>query len=187
VGLRTVLPVFGCPADGRVRTVYDFAGLDVALTSYMGVQGINRARLDGLLFVESHISFSEITDGTSNTLAVGERPPYPPGLWGLWYTGTWGITLGGTGTMGTGAVVLGVREPCQNMFPIGAPPCGNTVFRFGPGSINNPLDAYHFWSLHFGGTHFLLADGSVHFFTYDVEPIMPALATRAGGEVFSMP
>jgi prepilin-type processing-associated H-X9-DG protein len=40
----------------------------------------------------------------------------------------------------------------------------------------------HFWSLHPGGAHFLFADGSVHFLSYSAAPILPALASRAGGE-----
>jgi len=180
-GLRTVLPVFGCPADGRVSSTYNFFGLEVALTSYIGVQGLNRARRNGLLYENSHVRFRDIKDGTSHTLAVGERPPYPPGLWGVWYSGIWGV-----GPSGTGSVVLGVREPCAPPF-FGNAPCGNTVFRFGPGSINNSQDAYHFWSLHHGGANFLFADGATHFMSYSAEGVMAALASRAGGEVVDYP
>ena len=46
---------------------------------------------------------------------------------------------------------------------------------------------YHFWSPHAGaGAHFLFADGSVRFLSYSAAPIMPALSTRAGGEVVSI-
>ena len=34
-----------------------------------------------------------------------------------------------------------------------------------------------------GGTNFLFADGSVHFLAYSAASVVPALATRAGGEV----
>lgn len=46
---------------------------------------------------------------------------------------------------------------------------------------------FHFWSLHSGGANFAFADGSVRFLRYSAEPIMPALATRAGGEAVSLP
>jgi hypothetical protein len=36
-----------------------------------------------------------------------------------------------------------------------------------------------------GGAHFLLADGSLSFFSYSADEILPALATRSGGEVVS--
>jgi prepilin-type processing-associated H-X9-DG protein len=45
----------------------------------------------------------------------------------------------------------------------------------------------HFWSLHDGGGNFLMADGSVHFFTYDADPLLPALSTRAAGDVATLP
>jgi prepilin-type processing-associated H-X9-DG protein len=179
-GLRTVLPVFGCPADPRVRSTYDYYGLEVAITSYLGVQGTNRAKLDGILFVDSRVRIADITDGTSYTLAVGERPAYPQALWGVWYTGLFG------GPTGTGAVVLGVREPCNPPFPVPLC-CTNEVFRFGPGSVNDPQAAYHFWSLHMGGGHFLFADGSARFLSYSAEPTLPALSTRAGGETVDIP
>jgi prepilin-type processing-associated H-X9-DG protein len=44
----------------------------------------------------------------------------------------------------------------------------------------------HFWSLHPGGANFAFADGSVRFLSYSAEPILPALATRAGGEVVGL-
>jgi prepilin-type processing-associated H-X9-DG protein len=39
--------------------------------------------------------------------------------------------------------------------------------------------------VHPGGGHFLLADGSSKFFSYNAGHILPLLATRAGGEVIS--
>ena len=45
---------------------------------------------------------------------------------------------------------------------------------------------FHFWSLHSGGANIAFADGSVRFLSYSADPIMPALATRAGGEVVSL-
>ena len=54
-----------------------------------------------------------------------------------------------------------------------------------PGNIFNACDQTHFWSMHDGGANFLLGDGSVRFVAYSVDSILPALATRNGGEVFS--
>ena len=48
-------------------------------------------------------------------------------------------------------------------------------------------DMFHFWSLHTGGAHFLFADGSVHFLNYGAAPLLPALASRAGGEAVALP
>jgi prepilin-type processing-associated H-X9-DG protein len=41
--------------------------------------------------------------------------------------------------------------------------------------------------LHSGGANFLFADGAVHFLSYGSNPLLPALATRAGGENETIP
>jgi prepilin-type processing-associated H-X9-DG protein len=41
--------------------------------------------------------------------------------------------------------------------------------------------------MHSGGGHFLFADGSVRFVAYAANPLLPALATRNGGEVAMLP
>jgi prepilin-type processing-associated H-X9-DG protein len=46
---------------------------------------------------------------------------------------------------------------------------------------------FHFWSPHPGGANFALADGSVRFLPYAANDVLPALATRAGGEVAAVP
>jgi prepilin-type processing-associated H-X9-DG protein len=58
---------------------------------------------------------------------------------------------------------------------------------YGPGRTDNPCDRYHFWSLHRGGAHFLFADGSVRLIPYSAKDIMPALASRSGGEKVEIP
>ena len=45
---------------------------------------------------------------------------------------------------------------------------------------------HHFWSLHPGGGNFAFADGSVRFLRYSAASVLPALATRAGGETVSV-
>ncbi len=177
----TVIPIYGCPADERVgQTVLARGHLPVALGSYLGVAGTQHAQRDGSLFRDSHIRFTDMTDGTSNTLLVGERPPSPDLVFGWWYAG-WGVDQ-----WGTAETVLGVRERATpNSLEI--PDCGRGFTRFQPGRLDNTCDVMHFWSLHAGGANFLLADGSVRFLTYSTDPLMPALATRAGGEVASVP
>ena len=59
--------------------------------------------------------------------------------------------------------------------------------RYGPGRLTNRCDVLHFWSLHSGGANFVFCDGSVRFLPYSAEPIMVALATRAGGETVALP
>jgi prepilin-type processing-associated H-X9-DG protein len=45
----------------------------------------------------------------------------------------------------------------------------------------------HFWSQHPGGGQFVFADGSVKFLSYESADILPALASRSGGEVVEVP
>lgn len=62
------------------------------------------------------------------------------------------------------------------------PDCPSGTYPYSPGRVNNNCDLFHFWSLHPGGANFAFADGSVRFLSYSAASVVPALATRAGGE-----
>jgi prepilin-type processing-associated H-X9-DG protein/prepilin-type N-terminal cleavage/methylation domain-containing protein len=175
-----VVPAFICPADPRVSTAggRDASGHAEAFTSYLGVEGQNAGLADGLLYMDSRHRLADATDGTSNTLLVGERPPNADLTLGWWYAG-WGQRKNGDAEM-----LLGARTRCYNRYQSR---CGEGPFHFTPGRLDNVCDTFHFWSPHPGGAHFLFADGSVRFLRYEADPIMPALATRAGGEAVELP
>jgi prepilin-type processing-associated H-X9-DG protein/prepilin-type N-terminal cleavage/methylation domain-containing protein len=176
-GLGTVVPAFTCPADPRTLVAKE-GPLKIAFTAYLGVEGTDQSSRDGLLFLDSRVRLTDVTDGTSNTLMVGERPPSADLVLGWWYAG-WGQSKDGSCDM-----VLGVRE--RNVSTYG-PGCPSGPYQYGPGRTSNQCDAFHFWSLHSGGANFLFADGSVRFLSYSANAVMPALATRAGGESAAVP
>jgi prepilin-type N-terminal cleavage/methylation domain-containing protein/prepilin-type processing-associated H-X9-DG protein len=178
-GLGTVIALFVCPADGRgsAAQLAQREKLMVALTSYLGVEGKDVTTNDGILFRDSHVRTTDVTDGLSNTLLVGERPASPDFQFGWWYAGA------GQSFTGSCDMVLGVQE--QNLSPTMTGACPPGAYRFAPGKFDNPCDMYHFWSPHPGGAQFLLADGSVRFLVYAAAPLMPALASRAGSEAAS--
>jgi prepilin-type processing-associated H-X9-DG protein len=180
VGYATVVEMYSCPSDPRALTLGSVGGMRIAFTSYLGNEGINQFRHDGVLFLNSHVRMLEIRDGTSNTLLVGERPPSADLIFGWWYAGY------GQNQDGSGEMVLGVQERCYGSYSPRSCPRG--PYGFGPGSFSNNCDLLHFWSPHVGGgANFLFADGAVHFISYSAAPIMPALATRAGAEVVEIP
>ena len=111
IGLDTVIPLYGCPDDDRTRDAQWVPQLrqTVALTSYLGIAGTNLGTEDGVLFVDSAIRLSDITDGASNTIVVGERPPSADLRFGWWYAGV------GQDGMGSCDTILGVREQNANV------------------------------------------------------------------------
>jgi len=197
-------PIYSCPSDNRGMQFWEEPGTgnQHVLTSYMGVTGrdsyketlsgtgnptASTAKLagqDGILYVNSKVRMADITDGTSNTLMIGERPPDSTKEFG-WMWVAWGYDGYG---FGAGDCLLGVRERIPSM--------QTTPGLYHPGSPTNPADFNHFWSFHPGGAMWALADGSVRFIPYGAGAavvtqvnsvnvtLLEALASRAGNEVF---
>lgn len=182
-GQSTPISNFQCPSDFRVQQV-QFATWEriwVAHTSYLGVSGITNQLRDGILIPNDStsklrgINIPAILDGTSHTLLLGERPPSLDYEYGWWYA------AGGFDKFGAGEMILGVREKILIPLPWGSP-CGPGPDAFGPASFSDPCGHLHFWSPHPGGGNFAFADGSVRLLTYGIDPLISALATRAGAE-----
>ncbi|MCI0682948.1 MAG: DUF1559 domain-containing protein [Gemmataceae bacterium] len=166
--------LYACPSDGRVQMLSTrLKSQPIALTSYLGVQGIDYLKRGGALYLDSAVRLLDIRDGTSNTILIGERPPSADEEMG-WQYGGWGQLM--TGTLDA---VLGANE--INAF---SPQCSAGPYRFGLGSFSNQCDAFHFWSPHRGGAHFLLADSSVRFMSYQGFALISSMATIAGDDSF---
>jgi prepilin-type processing-associated H-X9-DG protein len=173
--LSVRLDVFACPSDERAlqATYLVGDGLTVAFTTYEGVSGSGNRLNDGILYWRSTTRLIDVTDGTSNTLVIGERPPSADLQYGWWFAGS------GWDNRGAGDVLLGARETSAAAF-LGCP-AGKVGLQ--AGNVNDPCDQLHFWSLHPGGANFALADGSVRFVSYRANNVLPALCTRSGGEI----
>ncbi len=179
-----VINIFLCPSDPTANAYWAVNRnattgapvqniCQVAPSNYIGVYGISEPGPsgEGLFFRNSRVAIRDITDGTSQTLAVGERS-HRLG------EATW-----------VGSVTNAVMFPTDND-PIGryrtetssGMVLGHAGEGVGPGDPNG--DVNQFYSQHSGrGVNFLFADGHVAFLKSTMNyQIYKALATRAGGE-----
>ena len=166
---ESIIDLFHCPTDTGdplfMLTTED-SGADmfkVSRSNYPGVFGTfeiedEPSRGDGVFFHQSNLRFRDVRDGLSNTFFVGERHSR---LFGSTWTG---VVEGAEEAM---ARVVGVVDHAPS---------------------KNAMHVDDFSSLHPGGAHFLLGDGSVRLIPEHVDlEIFRAQATRDGGEAASAP
>jgi prepilin-type N-terminal cleavage/methylation domain-containing protein len=170
--------IYLCPADSRNLKVEDVSNqpycaqtYGVAFTEYLGVagfrlkpwDGVSAESNDGVLGFRSKVRITDITDGSSNTFIVGERPPSADLVFGWWFAGA------GYDGSGRGDVVLGPREYAYaaSLVDLNGNTC--TLVGYQPGTVRNPCDQAHFWSQHTGGANWLRGDASVRFVPYVID------------------
>ncbi len=156
---------------------------NIAGSNYAGVYGIGEPGIagDGVFFANSSVRLQDISDGLSNTLAVGERAAFTN--YGRGYA-TWVGSVPGARLWSCAPDPTDpdkgncVREDGSGMT------LGHTGEGHGPGSIG--ADVNQFTSTHGRGANFLFCDGHVRFLRLGIYyPTYLALSTRAGGEVVS--
>jgi prepilin-type N-terminal cleavage/methylation domain-containing protein/prepilin-type processing-associated H-X9-DG protein len=161
-------PVKSRDAAGNVLSVI----CDVAPSNYIGCFGKSEPGVDGegLFFRNSQIGLRDITDGTSHTIALGERSHFlGPATWAGAVTGAVlfdddGDEVGRARIENSSGMVL-----------------GHAGRDHGPGDAISDVD--EFYSLHGYGANFMFADGHVTFLGGDIDSVAyQALATREGGE-----
>ena len=182
----TELTLFLCPSDPRSNQ--GFAGGrgfgKYGVTNYVVAAGTSQDAADGVFwrvpdynswdyYRASKTKLTEISDGSSNTLMVGERPPPPDMFWGWWSTKFSADVLNGTAETVLLFSMSG-QEP-----NVGCP----APAYFAPGDPNNFCDTNHFWSFHPGLAHWAFADGTVRSIPYSAYRTVMQLSTRAGGEL----
>jgi len=156
-----VISTYLCPSDVPEQTsgfsIYTFGA-----NSYFGVSGFKcwfvsgGVSGDGMLTYNKARTFSEIIDGSSNTLLIGERYSLDP-EWEDFkeFRGwAWSSALSAQDCLG------GVEFPINYMLPAGS---GGS--NLNPSNANKNDKVNSFSSAHSGGANFALADGSVHFLT----------------------
>ena len=133
-----------------------------------------------MFYRNSRVSVASITDGTSNTIAVGERSHNLSYV--TWTARSIDGWLGKTSIMAGGTDKFNPSpEECWTQV------LGPAGLEDGNRTLNDPeAHVEDYWSRHPGGVNFLFADGSVHFLKDSINPATwRALATRAGAEVIS--
>jgi prepilin-type N-terminal cleavage/methylation domain-containing protein/prepilin-type processing-associated H-X9-DG protein len=127
---------------------------------------------NGIFYRNSRTRLTDVADGTSNTLAVGERAA-------LFAQSPWcGVISAGTVRTTPGAPVYqSISEPAPAM----------PLARVNKKPLNDPFsEPYDFFSPHPGLVNFAFADGSVRALRPDLDQaVLQALATRAGDEPVS--
>jgi len=184
LAMNTILDSFICPSDDGQRVLlrtpnnrhFNGSGLNltpVPKSNYVGVLGDRDGRHSGwrrqkssrgILHTNSNVAMRDITDGTSNTMMVGERDwkcdagawignrnPDGNGMWGAYYT------------------------------------LGRANERINDTRGNNNCQE-GFGSRHPGGAQFTFGDGRVRFISENIDfGTLRALGTRNRGEVVELP
>ena len=153
------------PLSGDVGWLYptNYLGMAGAFdrdqsATYAGCGGVRNG--DGMFFTKDNMAFRDCLDGSSHTIAFGERNVPEDLGWGWPMCGGHECEHYITSAAG---LMMGNYEPTEYF-----------------------LHLQHYWSYHPGGCHLTMLDGSTHFFTYSLDyELYQDLATRAGHEVIT--
>jgi prepilin-type N-terminal cleavage/methylation domain-containing protein/prepilin-type processing-associated H-X9-DG protein len=179
--LRSIpIAAYTCPADDAAGDTEFLTPVDrhlanASTTSYavcFGVGGFPAAYPEdsnGIFRRNSKTRIMDIADGTSNTLAVGERAAF--------FTKTPWVGVLADSTIRT--------TPNARVFKSVIHPASSAgMARIGLKPLNDPWsEPYDFFSPHLNAVNFMMADGSVRWLTTNTDyDTLSALATLASGD-----
>jgi len=183
--IRMQMPAFKCPSDDTPETTMWLAGggaiaeVEAATGSYAGCAGshvtgvalgVNNTEVkygnNGMLFFANQVAIGAVSDGTSNTILVGETIDGDHEI----QNNIWSLNKHGRSTHRMTVTPIN--------FPVGVDPGITGAWFAGRNGA--------FGSRHPGGANFGYVDGHVIFTGEDVSSdVYLGLATRNGGEVVS--
>jgi prepilin-type processing-associated H-X9-DG protein len=209
---RVTIKTYRCPSSPLpdFYAASNNNGRFLMLSSYTGVAGATSAAPtvtitenggagvgsgSGILYVNSKVTLVGITDGTSNTILVGEQSdhlrdstnrPITGRYTAITSQGPHGWTMGSNTGVGTGAPNIRMFNVTTTRWEINR----RGLATFGSnGNVSNGVNDntgqnIPFSSGHTGGAQMLMGDGSVRFMTAST-PIatLRAISSRANGEV----
>ena len=194
-----IVPVFNCPSDTHggiwIGTSQNYGSTPRAVSNYSGSMGsqnnspcgthnnyfgngpevrnddysLNTRRLSGVFgHVAVSVRMRDITDGTSNTIAMGEvRPACENHVRNGWLSNNSMYT-------GTGSAIN--FNTCPDRPGFQATACNDFQNAWGA--------SQGFKSMHVGGCHFVLCDGSVRFISENIDMVTyQKVGDRADGQV----
>lgn len=164
--VATPLDIFSCPSSIKEDTKTK-SGVTWGTSSYVGCSGAFNESMftkvdiknrdwpvskvqNGIFARDSSVKLASVTDGTSNTIMLGEIK---------WYKHTWdGLWAGSakkrSGYLGADSTLASIRSGRRKINP--------------PDSASNTVRREGFHSYHPGGAQFAFTDGSVHFISETV-------------------
>lgn len=178
----TYLAVFRCPSsnspdartniDGITRRVpadYIACASGVKITDDANsANGIGPENLDGTFFRISSVRIGSLSDGSSNTIGIGETVS-DSGHCDHWYIGSDDLGRTSIPDSDDASEFLGSLGIQLNLF--------------NPAGLTDNIEL-SFKSRHTGGVQFLMMDGTVRFVSANInDGVRQALGTRSGGEV----
>jgi prepilin-type N-terminal cleavage/methylation domain-containing protein/prepilin-type processing-associated H-X9-DG protein len=171
-----VIETYICPSDYVPRQVITYTAYYFGINSYFANAGtsawpILTASFNGVMFYNSQVRITDITDGASNTMLAGERFSQDPT-----YTST--------------QLLEDTRGWAWDNYNSGQDHLGDTSYPINSkaGTTGNNARRTNFGSGHSGGANFVFCDGSVHFLTNSVNIVtLQRLSVRNDGTPTSIP